>query len=203
LHVTGHAIHGSARHDGCSRVDRHVNWVVRRLKPMTATALFERVLVAALGDVAAKAVPVFTFAFYHDHESRAVSVCVDTEENSRRVVRSMNDYNARHFLAAVADGDLEAAGLWQANVGRSLSLGDFVLVNVARTELGGVQVGKQFYATMLRAVVAVQPQVASLAPDPERLVFACSGPDAEVAYVWSLPSSAEPGAAANRAGSSR
>lgn len=31
LHVTGHATDGLARHDGPSRVSRHVNWVVRPL----------------------------------------------------------------------------------------------------------------------------------------------------------------------------
>jgi hypothetical protein len=154
---------------------------------MTASELFERVLEGALTEVRAKATPVFTFAFYHDHESRAVSVCIDTEENSRRSVLSTNTYNMRHFLRAIADGDLEAAALWQANIGRSLSLGDFALVNVARADLGSVRVGKQFYLAMVRSLVAVQLQVAALAPQPERLVFACSGPNDEPAYVWSLP----------------
>jgi len=45
---------------------------------------------------------VYTFALYHDHESAAVSVCVDTEANSRRVVAHTNRYNMKHFTE-VAD----------------------------------------------------------------------------------------------------
>jgi hypothetical protein len=157
---------------------------------MEASSLFEAVLEAALREVAARALPVFTFALYHDHESAAVSVCVDTEESSARAVASMNRYNMGYFAKAIAKGDLKAAGLWQANIGRSLSLGDFALVNAARTPLGPVAVNEEFYLSMVKAVMAVQQQVLSLSPHPERLVFACSGADDEVAYVWSGQSGA-------------
>lgn len=156
-------------------------------KMETASELFERVLNAAITQIKAKAVPVFTFAFYHDHESSAVSVCVDTEENSKRFVRSSNRRCMRHFFEKIAEGDLDAARLWQANIGRNLSLGDFALVNVARTDLGGVRVGKQFHLSMARALIAVQRQIAALAPEPERLVLACSSADDEVGLAWSLP----------------
>ena len=63
------------------------------------------------------------------------SLCVDTAESSAETVRSMNDFSSKYFQAAVEEGDLATAGLWQANVGRSLSFGDFVMVNVARTDL--------------------------------------------------------------------
>jgi hypothetical protein len=157
---------------------------------MVVSQLFERVLGVALDEVRAKGTPVFTFALYHDCESRTVSVCVDTEDNSRRKVLSTNCYNMRHFLNAVAEGDLEAASLWQANIGRCLSLGDFTLVNVARTGQGEIPVDEQFYLSMVRALVKVQSQVALLAPHPERLVLACSSPNNEVGYVWSLPGTA-------------
>ena len=39
---------------------------------MTASELFKQVLDAAIREVEAAGTPVFTFAFYHDHESRAV-----------------------------------------------------------------------------------------------------------------------------------
>lgn len=154
---------------------------------MQAISLFNSVLRAALNEMKEKAVPVFTFAFYHDHESGAVSVCVDTEESSDNTVRSMNSYNVRHFLKAVERGDLKSASLWQANIGRSLSLGDFSFINIARTDIGEINVNEQFYVSMVKALVAVQEEVAILANSPERLVFACSGKDDEVAYVWSLP----------------
>jgi hypothetical protein len=151
---------------------------------------FESVLDKALAEVKARAIPVFTFALYHDHESEAVSVCVDTEENSNQFVLATNRLQMRYFMEAVENGDLKHAALWQANIGRSLSLGDFQLVNLARTQLNGIVINDQFYVMMVKALVAVQGRVATLAPEPERLILACSGPDAEVAYVWSLPDNA-------------
>lgn len=157
---------------------------------MSASSLFASVLQTALAEVKAQGTPVFTFALYHDHESAAVSVCVDTEANSNRTVIATNNYNMKHFMNAVAGGDLGNAILWQANIGRSLSLGDFALFNVARTELPAEMVDKRFYLSMVQAVVAVHDQVAALSPDPGRLVLACSGPNDEVEYVWSLPANA-------------
>lgn len=145
----------------------------------------EAVLKAAIAEVKMKNVSVFTFAFYHDHESDAISVCVDTEENSAKVVESMNSYNLRYFLKAISSGDLKHASLWKANVGRSLSLGDFVMVNVARTDIGDSVTDDRFYLLMLQALVAVQGEIAQLSRNPERMVLACSGPDEEVGYVWS------------------
>ncbi len=149
---------------------------------------FSDVLERALNEVRRKDIPVYTFALYHDHESGTVSVCVDTEESSQGCVASMNLYNMKYFMRAVRDKDLKSASLWQANIGRSLSLGDFALVDSARTSLGAMKTDSSFYVAMVEAVISVQSEVAKLAPVPERLVFACSGPDNEVAYVWSLPS---------------
>ncbi len=154
---------------------------------MSAALLFHDVLESALSEIESSGIPVFTFAMYHDHESGAVSVCADSEENSARAVTSMNAYNAKYFGAAVAKGDLKDAALWQANVGRSLSLGDFAIVNAARTDIGEVPVDDRFYVLMAQAVVAIQDRVAALAPQPDKLVFACSGADDEVALVWAMP----------------
>ena len=154
---------------------------------MSAALLFHDVLESALSEIESSGLPVFTFAMYHDHESGAVSVCADSEENSARAVASMNAYNAKCFGTAVAKGDLKDAALWQANVGRSLSLGDFAIVNAARTDIGEVPVDDRFYVLMAQAVVAIQDRVAALAPQPDKLVFACSGADDEVALVWAMP----------------
>lgn len=133
---------------------------------MEASAFFASVLHAALLQVRAKAVPIFTFALYHDHESGAVSVCVDTEQSSNRSVLATNAYNMRYFEEAVAAGDLNAASLWQANIGRSLSLGYFEMINIARAELRDLVVNEQFYVAMVRALIAVQEQVAALSIEP-------------------------------------
>jgi hypothetical protein len=152
-----------------------------------AKAYLESILRAAISEVKLKNISAFTFAFYHDHESDAVSVCVDTEENSARIVQSMNKYNSRYFLKAVADGDLEDAILWQANIGRSLSLGDFVMVNVARADIEELVINERFHLTMVQVLVAVQDEIAQLSQHPERLLLACSSANDEVGYVWSLP----------------
>jgi hypothetical protein len=86
----------------------------------------------AVTAISKKAISVHTFALYHDRESSRLSVCVDTADNSRRVVAGINQYNAKHFAAAIKSGDLANAALWQANVGRSLALGDFSAVNFVR-----------------------------------------------------------------------
>lgn len=153
---------------------------------MPPAALFASVLQRALAEVRDHAIPVYTFALYHDQESAAVSVCVDTQESSAKLVASSNRHSMKYFAEAVAEMDLKAASLWQANVGRSLSLGDFALVNVARTDLGKIKSNEAFYVTMIESVIAVQEEVAALAPDPGLLLFACPGPNDEVEYVWSL-----------------
>lgn len=157
---------------------------------MPSEKLLDSVLQSALSEVRQKSIPVYTFALYHDHESNAVSVCVDTEENSSKSVASMNRYNMKYFMKAIDEKDLKAASLWQANIGRSLSLGDFALVNLARTDLGKTKAVAAFYLSMVEALIRVQGEVIALSPNPERLVFACSGPNEEVAYVWSAQSAA-------------
>lgn len=153
----------------------------------TQLYFFEAVLKAAIAEVKLKNLSVFTFAFYHDHESDAVSVCVDTEENSLRSVQSMNEYNSRHFLKAVGEGNLQDASLWQANFGRSLSLGDFAMVNVSRADIEESVIDERFHLLMVQAMVAVQNEIATLSQNPERILLACSSDDSEVGYVWSLP----------------
>jgi hypothetical protein len=138
-----------------------------------------------LAEIASSGVPVFTFALYFDHESSALSVCVDTEENSAKTVAQINRYNAKHFHQAVEAQDLKMAALWQANTGRSLSLGDFALVNVARTDVPPGVVTERFFTGLIQEVVSVEDQVARLAPVQPKLVFACSSANEEVAYVWS------------------
>ena len=100
----------------------------------------------------------------------------------------MNSYNMRYFVQAVATKNLKDALLWQANSGRSLSLGDFALVNVARTTLDQQTLDGTFYVAMVQSLMAVHKRVAALALNPERLIFICSGENDEVAYVWSMPS---------------
>jgi hypothetical protein len=151
---------------------------------MSIDDLFDGIIRDALAEAQAKAVPIFTFAFYFDHESAAVSVCIDTEENSRRKVQKMNAYNSAHFHAAVTAGDLRRAAMWQASVGRNLSLGDFSLVNLARIDVPAPHGDSDFFLRMIRAVVRNQPAIERQSADPLRLCLCSSGPDDEVQWVW-------------------
>jgi hypothetical protein len=121
-----------------------------------------------------------------------VSVSVDTQENSMRVVAANNRYNMQYFMDCILGGRLSEASLWQANVGRNLSLGDFEVGNAARTPLHDLVLTESFYLAIVQAVLAVQHRIAGLAPYPERLVRACSGSEDEVQYVWALPSDVQP-----------
>jgi hypothetical protein len=152
---------------------------------MAPASLIENVLRQAVAEVALSGTEVFTFALYFDHESSALSVCVDTEVNSAKTVAQINRYNAKYFHQAVGAADLKMAELWQANAGRSLSLGDFALVNVARTDVPPSAVNEQFFLGLVEELVRVEDRVVQLAPTPEKLVFACSSANEEVAYVWS------------------
>jgi hypothetical protein len=147
--------------------------------------LFDDVLSRAIPQVREAGIDIFTFAFYHDHESQAVSICVDTEPNSARLVQRRNAFAIHHFSAAVADGDLKKAALFQANVERSISLGDFTLVNVARTGIGSIRADSDFYLNMIRALRAHESEIVSMASDPRRLLFCSSSEKWEVGYTWS------------------
>ena len=146
--------------------------------------LFDDVLSRAIPEVRGRGIDVFTFAFYHDHESAAISVCVDTEASSARLVLSQNAFSMRYFADAVAKGDLSQAALFQANVGRSLSLGDFEMVNVARTDLNGIRPDDGFYLSMIRSLRRREKEIVPLARDAQRLLFCASSADSEVGYVW-------------------
>lgn len=161
---------------------------MQQKKPPTRTldGFFGDVISQAIADIRKARLRLYTFAFYHDHESSAVSVCADTAESSASSVTLGNAFNSKYFVGAVDNGDLKEIGMWKANHGRSLSLGDFAMVNVARTDLEhGVKTGKDFYLSMIRAVIAREADIMALAQHPEHLIFCCSGPKAEVAFVWS------------------
>ena len=143
------------------------------------------VLQRAIAELKEEKTLVYTFAFYHDHESGAVSVCADTLENSREAVENANSFNMKYFSEFLEEGDYEELELWQANIGRNLSLGDFAYVNIARYELPeGCEINEGFYLAMVRAVISVQEEVLGIAASREELIFCCSGADSEVALVW-------------------
>ncbi len=155
-------------------------------------SFLDGIIKAALADLRADPILIHTFALYHDHESNAVAVCADTKENSRETIRQSNRWSLKYFTQHVRDGNYEDACLFQASVGRSLSLGDFARVNLARTDLGpSVVTDGSFYLAMVRAVMANQEDILKLASDPGDIIFCCSSADSEVGLVWSVLADAE------------
>lgn len=129
---------------------------------------------------------IYTFALYFDHESKTLSVCVDSEQSSQRAVVRINKYNSKQFHDAVARSDHEMAALWQANLGRSLSLGDFALVNLARTDVPQEVVNDSFFGCLLNTLIDFESRVLDLIPEQNRwrVIFTCSTSDSEVGLMW-------------------
>jgi hypothetical protein len=159
---------------------------MHRKKSPPLDGVFDEVISRAIAEIRKSRLPLYTFAFYHDHESAAVSVCADTAESSSDAVAASNAFDRKYFVEAVESGDLKDIAMWKANHGRSLSLGDFAKVNLARTDLdASIRTGKDFYLAMIRAVMSREPEIARLAKHPKQLIFCCSGPKDEVAFIWS------------------
>ena len=156
---------------------------------MDRQSLIDDVLKGGLAAAANGQFRLFTVALYLDHESKALSLCFDTQRNSRQRVAEINQYSSGFFQEALANGDLKQAALWQANVGRNLSLGDFAYVNVARASLGDIELNEELISSMVQSLNRHRVQFAQLSPSPSTLVFACSSLDEEVGLTWSLTSS--------------
>lgn len=149
--------------------------------------LIEKVIDQALREAKQGRAPIHTFALYFDHDSPAISVCIDTEENSKATVARINAYNRKHFSSAIGSGDLKSASLWLANTGRSLSLGDFHMVNVARKELlETFSPDHAFFVSLVQTLAGAEAKIAAQAADRQSLLLCCSGMDSEVEYWWSV-----------------
>ena len=154
-------------------------------------AFLTGVIKTALLELADEPVHVFTFAFYHDHESNAISVCIDTMESSERSIRAGNHWANPRFRDHVLKGDWDQARSFQSEHGRSLSLGDFARVNLARTDIPDeIVTDETFHLEMVRAVIRNEDAILRFAQTPEDVLFCCSSVDSEVGMVWSsLPQS--------------
>ena len=152
--------------------------------PSDIQSIADQVIRAALNEAAKDKFRIYTFALYFDHESPAISVCLDTKENSIRQVSEQNAYSAKYFQKLIAAGYTEQATLWQANVGRNLSLGDFARVNIARTPVAQAELSEDDYLGLIRCVMAHEHEIRGRAEFADELVFCCASPTDEVGMVW-------------------
>jgi hypothetical protein len=145
--------------------------------------IVEGVIAEGLGEAKRRALSIYTFALYYDHESSAISACVDTIENSALVVNKINSFNAGYFRKAVNSSDLKQASLWRANIGRSLSLGNFAIVNAGRVSVSDSP--EEITKALLKSLVFAQEAVVAQSVGRDKLLPCCSGPNDEVEYWWS------------------
>lgn len=156
----------------------------RRLSDSDLPVFFDEIVSRALAELSARSVDVHTFAFYHDHESAAVSICVDTKANSEVVQERQNEYALRQFGEAIDAGDLKLARLWKTDQDRSYSLGDFAEVNLCRVDLPRVAIDGNFYLAMIRTLMRRRGEIATLSSCPSNLMFCSSGANDEVEFLW-------------------
>lgn len=151
--------------------------------------IVEKVISNALMEARRKDVVIHTFALYYDHETPAVSVCIDTEENSKAQAIRTNAFARQRFMQAVAEGDLEHAARWHGNSDRSFALGSFHMVNVARVDLSrNFTPTKAFFLMLVKSLMAAEPAVVAQARLPSSLRLCCTGANDEVQFIWSAAS---------------
>lgn len=157
------------------------------MSPNGADVIVENVLRTAITELTGMGADIFTFALYFDHEACALSVCVDSEKSSKATVARINSYNTTHFHRAIAQGDMESANLWQANIGRSLSLGNFEHVNIARTDVPPEIIDETFFRSVTNGLINAEQDVIALisSENKSRVLFGCSTADSEIGLVWS------------------
>ena len=127
---------------------------------------------------------IYTFALYYDHESHAVSACADTMENSARVTHEMNAFSRAQFFAAIQQGDLERAALWNFHTGRSFALGEFQFRSLGWTPLRVPNNSAPFYRALVAALIRNSNKIAALTRNPEALVLCCSSKKNDIGLIW-------------------
>ena len=149
-----------------------------------------QVLERAVSFASEEQINVYTFSFYLDHESRAISVCIDTRENSKNKVIEENSYNSEYFHKCIDEMDLEGAQMWCANPGRNLSLGDFRYVNVGREDLLESSSDEKVCEAMLKTLIEFEGVVSRLTEKPDELLLSCSTADDELGLTWTVTNAA-------------
>lgn len=127
---------------------------------------------------------IYTFAFYHDHETEAISICIDTEENSNKQITSSNDYSKKYFQENLKNGDMKSLQLWNFNTGRNFSLGDFSYVNIVYKKLDKRFITPDMYLNMIKSIERNKSKILTYSQSSKKVVFCCSSENNEVEYIW-------------------
>ncbi len=127
---------------------------------------------------------IYTFAFYHDHESDAVSICIDTEDNSMKKVSESNENTKKYFYSFLEQGDMDSLKLWNFQTGRNFSLGDFSLVNIVYKNIEKELISPSIYLEMIKSIERNKSKILKYSKNPEKVFFYCSSESNEVQYIW-------------------
>jgi hypothetical protein len=139
----------------------------------------------ALQKASNKNIDIYTFSMYHDHESGYVTICIDTEENSKKSVIQSNNFTNEYFIQAIKNKDIKEASSWQAIGGRSFMLGDFYAKNISEIQVSIKKKSDEFYLDMVAAVFEMTELISRQSSYGKQLMFSCSTYENEVGLVWS------------------
>ncbi len=149
------------------------------------STFFEDMITEALSKVREKSIDIFTFAFYHDHESACVSICIDTEESSVKTIKSSNEFSRIYFYENLIKGDLDSLGLFNFQTGRSFSLGDYAYCNIIYKSLPAEYMSSnKMYLEMIQAINLNKENILKCSSKPENVFYCCSSENNEVEYIW-------------------
>jgi hypothetical protein len=146
---------------------------------------FKKMIFEGLRKAEVRDLDIYTFALYHDHESHVATVCIDTFESSNRLVMSSNEYSKKYFSKAIEARDLSDAVLWNANGGRSFSLGDFALINASEIDVPRRPKIPDFYLDMVQSIEEMKDLIHKQSGHGRSLLFCCSTEESEMGLVWS------------------
>lgn len=128
---------------------------------------------------------IYTFAMYFDELNNTISVCFDTKDNSTEILNSNKTRHSKYFHDALKKEDLDSMTKYSLSENRNLSLGDFELVDVCRTEIEISEINtNKLYLSMINAINRNRLDIIEMSNDVSELALCCSGPLDDTQFVW-------------------
>lgn len=128
---------------------------------------------------------IYTFAMYFDGLNSTISVCFDTKDNSTEMLNSNKTRHSKYFHDALKKEDLDSMTKYSLSENRNLSLGDFELVDVCRTEIEVSEIDtNKLYLSMINAINRNRLDIIEMSNDVSELALCCSGHLDDTQFVW-------------------
>lgn len=155
--------------------------------------LIDRVIARAIDEISSRgfAGQIVTFALYFEQEGAVLSVCADTLDNSLAKQEKARNWSYQYLSESIDNGDLAKAALFNHSVGRSLSLGDFTLRNLAEHALEPDDethdMSQSFFVALAQGLHRNAGVCLSICDSKQPTVLACSTHNDEVGLMWTPP----------------